>query len=56
MARIKVTGYLDTDELAATGVGIDLNHKMGLTTEGFDTLCSQFMDVMDDVDFELVKG
>lgn len=36
MARIKVTGYLDTEEMASNHV--DLNHPMGLSTEGYEAL------------------
>lgn len=55
MARIKVTGYIDTEELEATGVELDLSHETGLTASGFDKLSAEFGQQLDDVDFELVK-
>lgn len=34
MARIKVTGYIDTDDLPPEHV--DLSHEMGLSNKGFE--------------------
>lgn len=36
MARIKITGYIDTDELGEEEV--DLNHPSGLTSNGHDNI------------------
>lgn len=36
MARIKITGYVDTDDLNPEDV--DLEHEMGLSSEGYDNL------------------
>jgi len=34
MARIKITGYIDTDELEQDEV--DTSHEMGLSVEGYE--------------------
>lgn len=36
MARLKITGYVDTDDLRPGDV--DLDHPSGLSAEGFDIL------------------
>ena len=58
MALIKVTGYIDTDGLPLDQ--IDLNHEMGLSTEGFEQLSgittgqSAFsLSSLEDLEFEL---
>lgn len=53
MARIKVTGYLDTDDLDPEQV--DLSHEMGLTEHGYDGKFPVFSSILEDVEFELVK-
>ena len=54
MARIKVTGYIDTDELNPEYV--DTSHASGLSNTGYDQLCKDMMNAgLDDAEFELVK-
>lgn len=50
MKRIKVTGYLIPDDMDPDHV--DLDHEMGLSSEGFDAYATMF--ALDDVNFELV--
>jgi hypothetical protein len=45
MARIKVTGYVDTDDLNEDMV--DLDHPTGLTAEGFDDLNATLLGLSD---------
>jgi len=40
MARIKITGFIDTDDLDDEDV--DLEDKTGLTSEGFDKINQEF--------------
>lgn len=47
--RIKVTGYLNPDDMDPDDV--DLDHEMGLSSEGFDRYASQL--ALDDITFEL---
>jgi hypothetical protein len=49
MARIKVTGYIDTDDLAPDDV--DLSHEMGLSDKGYLGQINSLP--LDDVEFEL---
>ena len=49
MARIKVTGYIDTDNLEPDLV--DLAHETGLSEDGYIDV-SRRLD-LDDVEFEL---
>ena len=52
MARIKVTGYLNTEDMQADH--IDLENKMGVSSDGFDYYCMEMMNAgLDDTDFEL---
>lgn len=61
MARIKVTGYLDTDDLDAGDV--DLTHELGLSDRGFMLMegvdeegrDAPSIGVLSDAVFELVK-
>lgn len=60
MARIKITGYVDVDDLDPSLV--DLNHESGLSSEGFDALGSgngldhfQAGKSLNDVETELVE-
>lgn len=52
MARIKVTGYIDTDNLLPEAV--DLEHETGLTDKGFLTLSNNLG--LEDAEFELEEG
>lgn len=49
MAKIKVTGYLDTEELEPEQV--DLDHPYGLSDEGYEEISNSLG--LDDVEFEL---
>ena len=51
MARIKVTGYIDTEDLELHQ--IDLSHEMGLSERGYEEVSMSLP--LDDVDFALVK-
>jgi hypothetical protein len=51
MARIRVTGYLETDDVDPEDV--DLDHKMGLSASGYEKLSSELG--LDEVEFELEK-
>ena len=51
MARIKVTGYIDTDALDPADV--DLLHETGLSEPGFLAMSARPMH-LDDVEFLLV--
>ena len=52
MARIKVTGWIDTTELDEEEV--DLGHKYGLSNEGYERLDGELRSLgLDDVDFAL---
>ena len=53
MARIKVTGYIDTEELSMDD--LDLSHPMGLSSDGYERLNAELSNYMDDVDFVLEK-
>lgn len=60
MARIKVTGYLDTDEMDEDHV--DLNHETGLSEKGTDAASSVFyngvpykLTDLEDIEFELER-
>lgn len=46
--RIKVTGYLDTDDMDIEDV--DLDHEMGLSSEGFEKW-SNTLGMLDDIEF-----
>lgn len=52
MARIKVTGYLDEDDLSPEH--LDSEHEMGLSTEGFDFWAGVFLE-LDDISFARVE-
>lgn len=52
MARIKVTGYLDTDDLDPEDV--DLDHEMGLSNKGYEEW-TQFFGTLEDVEFQIVS-
>lgn len=52
MARIKVTGYIDTDDLDPSEV--DLSHEMGLSSEGYERYSTRPV-MLDDVEFELER-
>lgn len=60
MARIKFTGYLDTDDLEPEQV--DLGHKTGLSEQGYLDLvqgeggAALSLSALDDVDSEIVDG
>lgn len=51
MARIKVTGYLNTED--CDPADLDLAHEMGLSSDGFEKWTGRF-GVLDDVEFILV--
>ena len=51
MARIKVTGYLYTENLDPAD--LDLTHEMGLSSDGFVRLSRAFGG-LEDVEFVLV--
>lgn len=50
MALIKITGFIETDDLEDSYV--DLDHEMGLSNEGFEKLSIEMG--LQDVDFRLV--
>ncbi len=52
MARIKVTGYLDTSGMDPEMV--DLEHETGLSPEGFEAITGD-LD-LEDVEFTLERG
>lgn len=53
MARIKVTGYLEVEDLDPERV--DLDHEMGLSPAGYEqTLADMLHAGMVDAEFELV--
>ena len=51
--RIKVTGYLDPEEMASDHV--DLSHEMGLSSEGYEALTGYGPEGLglEDIEFEL---
>lgn len=49
--RIKVTGYIDTQDLEPGE--FDPTHKYGLSAEGYERVISELSDALDDLDFEL---
>ncbi len=51
--RIKVTGYLDVEDLNEDM--IDLDHKTGLTAEGHDELVGTLLG-LGDVEVTLIDG
>lgn len=53
MARIKVTGYIDTEDMLPGDV--DFDHPMGITDDYYSSLVSgaQPLPVMEDLEFEL---
>ena len=56
MKAIKVTGYIDLEEMEASEPGsTDPDHEMGLSTQGYDSLAAEFSSMLDDVDFKLVE-
>lgn len=48
MSRIKVTGYLYTEDLDVEDV--DLDHEMGLSDKGFQKY-SRILNTLDDIEF-----
>jgi hypothetical protein len=50
--KIKVIGYLDTQDIEEEYV--DLNHDMGLSSEGFEHFVTELG--LDDVTFQLMDG
>lgn len=59
MARLKITGYIETDELDPEYV--DPDHPTGLTSEGYDNLIGGEMGLplkltdLEDVEVEVEK-
>lgn len=59
MGRLKITGYIDTDDLRPEDV--DLEHDTGLSSEGFDILIAGVNDSaiklsdLEDVEVEIDK-
>lgn len=52
MARIKVTAYVETDDLDPSEV--DLTHEMGLSSEGYERFAvNPQLLPLDDVEFRL---
>jgi hypothetical protein len=55
--RIKVTGYIDTEELDETEI-LDLSHEMGITDAAFTEFTingGQTLPYLEDLEFELVN-
>lgn len=52
MARIKVTGYIDVNELEPDQR--DDTHEMGLSNKGYEELTQEFSGQLDDIEFERV--
>jgi hypothetical protein len=53
MARVKVTGYFDTDDINSTLV--DEDHPMGITNEAYMAYVTgtEALPALDDLEFEL---
>lgn len=51
MPRIRITAYIDTDDLSEDY--LDLDHKMGVTAEYYEMIMDDFAGY-DDVSVELV--
>lgn len=52
MARIKVTGYLNTVDMDPEHV--ELTHELGLSNEGYIEYVNRFGE-LDDIDFQLER-